>query len=1209
MDGIQDLAVADGGDGNLMILLGNGDGTFTQAVSPMPVGIEPSSIPLGNIIAEGDFNGDGIPDLAVVNWDTGNSSDAVVILLGNGDGTFTQAASSPLTVGSEPVSIAVGDFNGDGIQDLAVANAGDGTVTILLGNGNGTFTQAASSPVKLGGEPVSIAVGDFNGDGISDLAITNGTVNILLGNGDGTFTQAASSPVQAVCCRLAAGDFNGDGNLDLAVANEGNGIVTILLGNGNGTFTSNSSMSVGTSPQAIAVGALNGDGIPSLAIADAADGTVAILLGNGNGTFTQAANSPVQLGGEPVSIAVGDFNGDGMPDLAIGNLQGNRAVNVLRSQYTATATVSGISLLGVGTHLIEASYLGDNNYNPSTSGTTPLIVPLLTPVVKVTPSSTSITTAQALTVPVTVNGPSGDPVPTGSVTLTSGSYTSGAVALNSGSATISIPAGSLATGTDTLTVSYSGDSNYTAATSTASVTVAVAVTPGASLSGGWQFTGTSTKYGLNFTGTVAILQTSSTLTGEAMLSGSACTPSAALSGSISGTAVTVQLNEGGQLVTFTGTANSDLTSMSGTYSAPSGGCTNGDSGTWSATIIVVAPKASLTGDWQFAGASTAFGLSFTGAVAIQQNGSALTGQATLPGSACASTAALSGSISGAMVIMQLNEGGQLVTFIGTANSKLTSMSGTYSAPSGGCTNGDHGTWSATFTSTSLTPVVKVTPSSTSITTAQALTVPVTVNGPSGDPVPTGSVTLTSGSYTSGAVALNSGSATISIPAGSLATGTDTLTVSYSGDSNYTAATSTASVTVAVAVTPGASLSGGWQFTGTSTKYGLNFTGTVAILQTSSTLTGEAMLSGSACTPSAALSGSISGTAVTVQLNEGGQLVTFTGTANSDLTSMSGTYSAPSGGCTNGDSGTWSATIIQVASNATLTGSWQLTGASTAYGIAVAGTVAIQQSSSTLTGQATLSGSACASTAALSGSITGTMVNVQLNEGGQLVTFTGTANSKLTSMSGTYTAPGGGCTNGDYGTWSATLIPQTPSFALKGTAVSLTPGATTSNSSTVTVTPAGGFTGSVTLTAAVTSSPTGAQYPPTFSFGSTSPVSITGTTAGTATLTITTTAATSAALVLPKRNGVPWYAAGSAALAGILLFGIPARRRSWRTMLGMLVFLVALTGGVFACGGGGSGGGGGGGTGNPGTTAGTYTVTVTGTSGTTTATGTVALTVQ
>jgi hypothetical protein len=130
-----------------------------------------------------------------------------------------------------------------------------------------------------------------------------------------------------------------------------------------------------------------------------------------------------------------------------------------------------------------------------------------------------------------------------------------------------------------------------------------------------------------------------------------------------------------------------------------------------------------------------------------------------------------------------------------------------------------------------------------------------------------------------------------------------------------------------------------------------------------------------------------------------------------------------------------------------------------------------------------------------------------------------------------------------------------------------------------------------------------------SFGSTSPVSITGTSAGTATLTITTTAATSAALVHPKRPGVPWYAAGGATLACILLFGIPARRRSWRTMLGMLVFFVALSGGVLACGGGGGGSTGGGGTSNPGTTAGTYTVTVTGTSGATTNTGTITLTVQ
>jgi uncharacterized repeat protein (TIGR03803 family) len=186
----------------------------------------------------------------------------------------------------------------------------------------------------------------------------------------------------------------------------------------------------------------------------------------------------------------------------------------------------------------------------------------------------------------------------------------------------------------------------------------------------------------------------------------------------------------------------------------------------------------------------------------------------------------------------------------------------------------------------------------------------------------------------------------------------------------------------------------------------------------------------------------------------------------------------------------------------------------------------------------------------------------------------------------------------------------PSFTVAGTAVSVSPGAANGNTSTITVSPSGGFTGNVTLTATITSSPTGAQDPPTLSFGSTSPVSITNGNAGTATLTISTTAATSGALAYPVRPGVRWYATGSAGLVFGLIFGmgIPARRRGLRTRLGLLVFLVALTGSFLACGsGGGSGGGGGGG--NPGTTAGNYTVTVTGTAGSTTATSTLTLTVQ
>jgi hypothetical protein len=230
----------------------------------------------------------------------------------------------------------------------------------------------------------------------------------------------------------------------------------------------------------------------------------------------------------------------------------------------------------------------------------------------------------------------------------------------------------------------------------------------------------------------------------------------------------------------------------------------------------------------------------------------------------------------------------------------------------------------------------------------------------------------------------------------------------------------------------------------------------------------------------------------------------------------------------------------------------------------------------------------------------------------------TTGSSLLTLTASSTAAAGAATvtiTGTVGSLTASTtisltvnsaIPQ--GFAISAAPTSLTVTAGVGGTSTITVTPSGSFTGAVTLTVAVTG-PSGAVNQPTATFGSTSPVSITGTSAGTATLTITTTAATSSALVYPKRPGVPWYAVGGATLACLLLFGIPARRRRWQTMLGVVVLLVLLAGGAAACGGGGGGNGGGGGTSNPGTTAGNYTITVTGTSGSTTATGTVALTVQ
>ena len=204
------------------------------------------------------------------------------------------------------------------------------------------------------------------------------------------------------------------------------------------------------------------------------------------------------------------------------------------------------------------------------------------------------------------------------------------------------------------------------------------------------------------------------------------------------------------------------------------------------------------------------------------------------------------------------------------------------------------------------------------------------------------------------------------------------------------------------------------------------------------------------------------------------------------------------------------------------------------------------------------------------------------------------------------APGYSASSVASATYTITLPP--PSFTLTGTSVSVFPGATSGNTSIISVTPTGGFTGSVVLTASVTSSPTGAQYPPTLSFGSTSPVTLTGSGVQTATLTVSTTAANSAAVVPPKNPGILWNTAAGTVLACTLLLGVPAQRRRWSRLLGMLLLAIPLAGGMLACGGS-SGSGGGLSSGSPGTTAGTYIVTISAVSSAITQTGTLTVTVQ
>jgi len=310
-DGVPDLAVANTDSNSVSVLLGNGDGTFQTAQSSA-VETQPSSV------AVGDFNGDGVPDLAVANSGAPNGS--VSVLLGNGDGSFQTARS--FGAGIWPSSVAVGDFNADGVPDLAVANRGSNDVSVLLGNGDGSFQAARSFAV--GSYPYSVAVGDFNRDGVPDLAVANhdsNNVSVLLGNGDGSFQTARSLAVGASPFSVAVGDFNADGVADLAVANVGSdpsfqdGGVWVLLGNGDGGFQAALNFGAGSAFVSVAVGDLNGDGVPDLAATKGNSNDVSVLLGNGDGSFQ--APRDFGVGARPFSVAVSDFNGDGVVDLAV----------------------------------------------------------------------------------------------------------------------------------------------------------------------------------------------------------------------------------------------------------------------------------------------------------------------------------------------------------------------------------------------------------------------------------------------------------------------------------------------------------------------------------------------------------------------------------------------------------------------------------------------------------------------------------------------------------------------------------------------------------------------------------------------------------------------------------------------------------------------------------------------------------------------------
>jgi hypothetical protein len=347
-DGKLDLAVANFDSDSVAIFPGDGTGGF-GAPSAVAVG----DGPLG--LAVGDLNRDGDPDLAVAN----SGSDSLSIHLGDGLGGFAAAGPS-IALTDGPWYVSIGDLNRDGRPDVVVAHVGFGGpfvpsqhVSILLGDGDGGFTHAAGSPITVGRVPYGVEIADFNSDGNPDLAIANqfdNFVSILLGDGTGQFAPAPVSPIVVGNgpSWLVAADFNGDRNVDLAVA-VSSGSIPILLGDGAGGFAhAAGSPMVFRNPHNMRAADFDRDGQLDLGVDTLWNDSFNVLLGDGDGGFQPASTTPVEDG--PLSMAVGDFNDDGKPDAAVGNHFADSVSVLLNTTVTPADAIAALrqAVLGSG---------------------------------------------------------------------------------------------------------------------------------------------------------------------------------------------------------------------------------------------------------------------------------------------------------------------------------------------------------------------------------------------------------------------------------------------------------------------------------------------------------------------------------------------------------------------------------------------------------------------------------------------------------------------------------------------------------------------------------------------------------------------------------------------------------------------------------------------------------------------------------------------
>jgi Bacterial Ig-like domain (group 3)/FG-GAP-like repeat len=461
-DGNPDLVVGNQcADSNcagstLAVFLGNGDGTFKPPMTYPTGGYDATSV----VIV--DVNGDNKPDLVVSNLCAAYGGclqgGSVSILLGKGDGTF-QSAMSYTSGATDTNSVAVGDLNGDGKPDLVLASyciqsgCVNGVISVLLGNGDGTF-QSPALFASDGTYAFSIALGDLNGDGKLDVAVANlsdnsgtkGSAAVLLGNGDGTLKTAVtydSGGYQSLS--IAVADVNSDGIPDLVIGNScvndnncNSGIVGILLGNGNGTFQNATAYGSGGDAEglvlnSVAVGDVNGDGWLDVVMSNQDNGNnsnVGILLGNGDGTFQTATN--YSSGGHyDTAVALSDVNRDGKLDLIVTNRCENSGTNCGATGSGSVGILINVSLKATATTLVSSP-------NPSSFG-------------------------QVVTFTATVTPHLGG-TPTGTVTFFNGSTSLGTSNLN-GNGVATFQTSTLPVGAQSISATYNGDANFAPSTS------------------------------------------------------------------------------------------------------------------------------------------------------------------------------------------------------------------------------------------------------------------------------------------------------------------------------------------------------------------------------------------------------------------------------------------------------------------------------------------------------------------------------------------------------------------------------------------------------------------------------------------------------------------------------------------------------------------------------------------------------------------------